>query len=118
MNGPQVVAVGSAMAHNLLLLAGLPLLKPLVNAVNAKYFNFYLVVRKSRLIFGWSNRNTPNKMKPTIKPKQQTTYHRDGSVSFWNVMTQQWERKSATHIPDAVLSTMSQTERERIAKTA
>lgn len=57
-------------------------------------------------------------MKATIKPKQQNTYHRDGSVSYWDIMTQQWERRQATHIPDTVLSTMSQTERGRIAKMA
>ena len=55
---------------------------------------------------------------PTIKPNYQSTHHRDGTVSFWNVYARQWERKSAAHIPDTVLSTLPQSDRDRIKRMA
>jgi hypothetical protein len=30
--------------------------------------------------------------KPTIKPNKEMTHHSDGSVSFFNTMSGQWER--------------------------
>ncbi len=35
---------------------------------------------------------------PTIKPNYRTTYHRDGSVSYWSVYLQQWQRTSAYNL--------------------
>lgn len=55
-------------------------------------------------------------MKPTIKPQYGTTYHRDGTVSYWNVYLQQWKRQAARRISDEVLSTLPAKERARIAK--
>lgn len=34
-------------------------------------------------------------MTPTIKPKQEITIHRDGTVSYYSVYLQQWQRISA-----------------------
>lgn len=31
-------------------------------------------------------------MKPTIKPHKNMTHHKDGTVSFFNEITQKWER--------------------------
>ena len=52
------------------------------------------------------------------KTKMKTKYHRDGSVTLWNVYTQTWQRRSASRISDDVLSTLSPEERKRIAKMA
>lgn len=42
------------------------------------------------------------------------TFHRDGSVSYWSVVSQQWVRQSLSSIPDRELSAMTLAERERI----
>lgn len=38
--------------------------------------------------------------KPTIKPKQQITIHRDGTVSYFSVYLRQWRRTSAASLVD------------------
>ena len=63
-----------------------------------------------------TRRNTS--AKPTVKSGYQSTYHRDGTVSFWNVNRQQWQRRDAEAIPSSVLSTLDNTERTRIARMA
>lgn len=57
-------------------------------------------------------------MTPTIKTGYRSTFHRDGTVSFWNVLEQRWERRHAAHIPDAVLATLNDAERNAIARQA
>lgn len=57
-------------------------------------------------------------MKPTIKPSYGTTLHKDGTVSYWNVFTQQWERTHAGNIPDDVIASLPTADRPRIAKLA
>ena len=47
-----------------------------------------------------------------------TTYHRDGTVTVWNVYTQQWERIAADQVSDQILASLNETERRRIAKMA
>jgi hypothetical protein len=47
-----------------------------------------------------------------------TTFHRDNTVTFWNVYTQQWERRAASRIADEVLASLPQSERARIARMA
>jgi len=47
-----------------------------------------------------------------------TTYHRDGSVTLWNVFEQRWVRVRASRTPDEILATLSPEERKRIAKIA
>lgn len=42
------------------------------------------------------------------------TYHRDGTVTCWNVYTQQWERSA--NVSDRVLASMEQKERERVIR--
>lgn len=56
-------------------------------------------------------------MEATIKAGYKTTCHDDGTVSYWNVYTQQWERREAGAIEDRVLASMTQQERDRIART-
>ena len=51
-------------------------------------------------------------MKTTLKNR----YHRDGTVTFWNVYTQTWERCAARCIYPQILATMTAAERARIAK--
>lgn len=53
-------------------------------------------------------------MTPTIKPNYQTTFHRDGTVSYWSVYRQQWERKAADAIADEDTAAMRSEDRERI----
>lgn len=57
-------------------------------------------------------------MKPTIKPNYATTYHKDGTVSYWDVHRQQWQRKPAAEISDAVQSTLTEGERTAISRAA
>lgn len=58
----------------------------------------------------------------TTKTKNpfKTTYHRDGSVTVWNVYAQQWDRRMATDFvaDHSVMSSLSDTERNRIKKMA
>ena len=36
-----------------------------------------------------------NKMNPTIKPNQEITIHRDGTVSYFSIYLRTWQRISA-----------------------
>jgi hypothetical protein len=47
-----------------------------------------------------------------------TRYHRDGSVTVWNVFAQKWQRVRASRISDEILTSLSPRERARIAKIA
>jgi hypothetical protein len=53
-------------------------------------------------------------MNPTISKTRGNTYHRDGSVSFWNPSTRQWECTLAGHITEESLLHMSQRDRTTI----
>jgi hypothetical protein len=56
-------------------------------------------------------------MKNMIKIKAdpcKTTYHRDGTVTLWDVYTQQWVR--GNNWDDETLATLSSKERARIIK--
>jgi hypothetical protein len=55
-------------------------------------------------------------MKPTVKPHGRNTYHRDGTVSYWDTFFQSWRRKDAGLISNNTLATMSDKERARIAR--
>jgi hypothetical protein len=52
--------------------------------------------------------------KTTTSNAYRTTYHRDGSVTVWNVYTQSWLRTSRPS--DRLLSSLMPEERERVAK--
>jgi hypothetical protein len=43
-----------------------------------------------------------------------TTYHRDGTITVWDVYTQSWVRTSAPS--DALLASLSEHERTRIVR--
>jgi len=49
-----------------------------------------------------------------------TTYHRDGTITVWDVYSQQWVRLPARELWDdaRLMSTLSDTERQRIARAA
>jgi hypothetical protein len=51
---------------------------------------------------------------PVVKPEYAMTFHRDGTVSYWDVFEQQWRRGADASIPDAVLASMNNAERYRI----
>jgi len=57
---------------------------------------------------------------PKCKPNQMTTYHRDGTVSYWSVYLQQWQRVSAYELTcrHDDYAALSQAERERISRLA
>ena len=44
-----------------------------------------------------------------------TTFHRDGSVTYWSVYEQRW-RKRVRHIPDAEIAASSERDRPRLAR--
>jgi len=56
--------------------------------------------------------------KPTYKPNQQQTYHRDLSVSFFCPFDSQWKRLRADMISHWQLTTMTRKQRARIARMA
>jgi len=43
-----------------------------------------------------------------------TKFHKDGTITRWNVYRQQWERRQADQIPNDVLASVGNIERERI----
>jgi len=47
-----------------------------------------------------------------------TTYHRNGTVTVWNIFKQGWERLAARDVCPEILATLTQSERDRIAKMA
>lgn len=53
-------------------------------------------------------------MKPTIKSNYRSTFHRDNTISFWDVFCQQWRRISLQSFSDREIATMRSGERERI----
>jgi len=42
-----------------------------------------------------------------------TTRHHDGTVTYWSVYEQSWQRRQA-HVPDRELAAMSEKERKRV----
>jgi hypothetical protein len=54
----------------------------------------------------------------TIKSNYQTTFHRDGTVSYWDVYQQQWVRQAASQVRDQDLASMGSSDRERVQKMA
>jgi hypothetical protein len=42
-----------------------------------------------------------------------TTFHRDGTITFWNVYQQRWQRQRASSMSDQDLASMSQKDRAR-----
>lgn len=57
-------------------------------------------------------------MKPKIKPRQVITIHRDGTVSFFDVLAQQWERMPARHFNGNLLAILPQEDLNRILAVA
>lgn len=55
---------------------------------------------------------------PKYKADRTNTYHKDGSVSYWNVFLQQWCRDRVDQIPDRVLASMSDDDRAKVARHA
>ena len=53
-------------------------------------------------------------MNPTNKANRANTYHRDGTVSYWDVYRQQWQRSSS--VSDQVLASMDDAERARVQR--
>jgi hypothetical protein len=51
-----------------------------------------------------------------MKDQFATTFHRDGTVSIWSVYRQAWARMQPEWISDGTLSTLSEKDRERIAR--
>ena len=50
------------------------------------------------------------------KTKMKTKYHRDGTVTLWDIYRQAWVRIRASRISDEILSSLSSHERTRIAR--
>ena len=44
-----------------------------------------------------------------------TTYHRDGTITYWSVHNQVWVKRAAD-IPDRELAAMSNQEREKVLR--
>ena len=54
------------------------------------------------------------------KPDMATTYHRDGTVSYWSVYRQQWQRVSAYELTcrHDDYAALSEAERARVSHMA
>jgi hypothetical protein len=57
-------------------------------------------------------------IRPTIKTDRSITLHRDGSISFWDVRLQQWQRRPAAMIRAYELETLSTDERAAVTRHA
>ena len=57
-------------------------------------------------------------MTPNWKTNCQPTYHRDGTVSYWNVYESWWERRPAQEIGDEVQAAHDEEFRLRVARMA
>lgn len=57
-------------------------------------------------------------MTPKIKRGYQSTFHKDGSVSYWDIFCQRWSRQQAERISNNVLASMSAGEREIVTRMA
>jgi hypothetical protein len=53
-------------------------------------------------------------MKPTYKPKQGITIHRDGTVSYWSVYRNVWDRVSARELQTRYADFQSLSDQDRI----
>jgi len=53
-------------------------------------------------------------MTPTIKEQCRPTYHRDGTVSYWDVFLQQWARRPAQEVTEAVQASHDDVFRRRV----
>jgi hypothetical protein len=65
-------------------------------------------------------KDMPTNKTPAIKPGYKTTYHRDGSVSYWSVALQRWQRTSAYALTNRHedYAALSDSERARVSRTA
>ena len=45
-----------------------------------------------------------------------STFHRDGTVTFWSVFSQVWTRLHVSEISDETLATMNDAFRARVAR--
>ena len=59
---------------------------------------------------------TKIKIKHDARGVPANTYHRDGTVSFWSVYQNVWERLPASCIDNYELAAMPAAERERVAR--
>ena len=52
------------------------------------------------------------------KNPMDSVFHRDGSVTFWNVYNQRWQRRDAHSIfaSDDIMSSLENKERDRIRR--
>ena len=50
----------------------------------------------------------------TAKWNYKTTYHRDGTITYWHVYSQSWRRVRAADMSAENLATMSPAERKKI----
>jgi len=48
-----------------------------------------------------------------MKTPYKSTYHRDGSITFWSCYLQQWVRSPASHVNNQDLATMDEADRAR-----
>jgi len=57
---------------------------------------------------------------PKWKPEGKPTYHRDGSVSYFDIRSQGWERRNARKIAASgeAMDSFSDHERSRVLKVA
>lgn len=60
------------------------------------------------------------KKEVNIKPNYGTTYHRDGTVSYWSVCLQQWRRIDAYSLTNRHddFSALNDNERKQISRMA
>ena len=54
----------------------------------------------------------------TTMSTYKTKFHRDNTVTFWNVYEQRWNRTPAKRISDQDLASMSESDRKRVIKMA
>ncbi len=61
---------------------------------------------------------TPAMKTATKTDPYKTKFHRDGTLTFWSVYEQRWNRTRAEHVSDENLASMSAADRKRTLRTA
>ncbi|MES2569112.1 MAG: hypothetical protein V4710_03550 [Verrucomicrobiota bacterium] len=60
----------------------------------------------------------PAQPTPSIKLGYAATFHRDGTISYWNGCSQTWSREKAGCISEQNLASMSKEDRKRAIERA
>jgi len=56
-------------------------------------------------------------MEPKIKKNGKCTFHRDGTISYWDIYCQKWARIEIMSVESSIMASLTAAERRRVRKT-